>query len=421
MNLKKNVFALFLLILSGLMIGCGETSATNIETQEEAVQEQEELVVSAEEPIQVEDEFELPILDKDCEFHSISWKAPSAWQVSDFTYTPYDKKTDGIILVQQMEAGNVKTPQTVFKEYVDGFKKNERVRDIQEKNKIINGMDVLNLDYVLSVDDVDYTIHSYNVYSDDIFGSLVSFGIMMPGSSDGQLEEALDEIMDTVQIKPLDYKEINYYERDKEENIKSSYVLTGIVDNVNCSKTMFTCDVWYEDEDGTYNLSDAYDYDIDEAPGLYAAVSEIKNGDVVRLYYDPSTTSAIVGAHDLVGAEVVSSMELSDIYDIVLRDTPRLDYNAVSRNPDDYVRGMYVLKGKIFQIVDEGYTCEYLVKTSDGYVYVNYARREENRDSRFLENDNVVLYGKFTGLKTYDTLISNKTVPEMFTILMELN
>lgn len=46
-------------------------------------------------------------------------------------------------------------------------------------------------------------------------------------------------------------------------------------------------------------------------------------------------------------------------------------------------------------------------------MYLSWYENEELRGSRILEGDSVTVYGTFTILKTYDTLVSQNTVPEI--------
>lgn len=74
------------------------------------------------------------------------------------------------------------------------------------------------------------------------------------------------------------------------------------------------------------------------------------------------------------------------------------------------------------QIIDESdYSADYLLSTDQGYIYLTNPDDKEARGARLLENDNVTVYGDFTGLTTYSYLSDKQYIPEFFSAIIELN
>ena len=74
------------------------------------------------------------------------------------------------------------------------------------------------------------------------------------------------------------------------------------------------------------------------------------------------------------------------------------------------------------RIIDEtDYSADYLLSTNQGYIYLSNPDGKEARGSRLLENDNVTVYGDFTGLTTYSYLSDKQYIPEFFSAIIELN
>lgn len=146
-----------------------------------------------------------------------------------------------------------------------------------------------------------------------------------------------------------------------------------------------------------------------------------QNGDVIRyatsVYDDGSLGTANITAADIVGKE-----DLINVYNTYKSKCPNMNYEDIQRNPQNYEDTSLKLTGSIFQIIDESaYSASYLVSTDFGYVYASWYDDEEIRGTRFLEGDNIVLYGDFEMLKTYDTpLGTQNTVPQISVCIMEL-
>ena len=91
-----------------------------------------------------------------------------------------------------------------------------------------------------------------------------------------------------------------------------------------------------------------------------------------------------------------------------------MDYDAVSRNPDEYSGKNVRITGKIEQVSEAGNgNVVYLVSTnsiSGDIVYVTYKRG--SGEERLLVGDIVAMYGECGGVITYkSTLGTGVTVP----------
>lgn len=145
------------------------------------------------------------------------------------------------------------------------------------------------------------------------------------------------------------------------------------------------------------------------------------NGDVIKyttqIYEDGS-----FGITGVIGAKVIGQQNLDEVYTGYKENCTDINYEDIQRNPSNYSGTSCKISGTVFQIVNEASSrAEYLISTDSGYVYATWYDNPSARGSRFLENDNVLIYGTFSMLKTYDTLIDQKTVPEISVTIMELN
>ena len=150
----------------------------------------------------------------------------------------------------------------------------------------------------------------------------------------------------------------------------------------------------------------------------------LKNGDVLRI--SQSILRSAVLWPQFITAEKIDEMPLEEFHASYKAGCPELDYEAVSRIPvgSDAEKQECSFSGKIFQVIEEGGDARepvYLLRSGDNYVYVSYAREAENRDVRFLEGDSVTVYGDFTDMKTYDTLVGKNTVPQITAYLIDQN
>lgn len=100
-------------------------------------------------------------------------------------------------------------------------------------------------------------------------------------------------------------------------------------------------------------------------------------------------------------------------------------YDELARNPNSYVGHLVCFEGEVIQVQESNsilYYSTYRINVTkhtytylddewwDDTVYVNYD--SYNADSRILEDDVVMFYGEFQGLKTYTTIMGGSvTIP----------
>lgn len=175
--------------------------------------------------------------------------------------------------------------------------------------------------------------------------------------------------------------------------------------------------LWYSSGD-SYVIDDGSFHDI-ESGSPQSVFSGAQNGDVIRFttqVYDDGS----FGTTSVQSAEIVGKSDLESIYNSFKSSCPDIDYEDIQRSPDSYQDKFFKCSGTIFQIINESpYQAEYLLESPYGYVYLSWYENEELRGSRILEGDSVTVYGTFTILKTYDTLISQNTVPEISVIFID--
>lgn len=197
--------------------------------------------------------------------------------------------------------------------------------------------------------------------------------------------------------------------------------IDAVVDKMNItSNNSCSFSLWYpHNETYVYGDSDSF-YDIKEN-SPEACFLNYENGDLIRyetgIYGDGS-----FGPTSLLSTQLIEKINIDEVHSGYKSNCPELPYEDVLRNPDNYSGTICKISGTIFQIIDEGsYSAEYLISANSGYVYTAWHDDEKIRGNRFLEDDVVCLYGEFEGLKTYDTLTGEKTVPYITIHLMELN
>lgn len=101
-------------------------------------------------------------------------------------------------------------------------------------------------------------------------------------------------------------------------------------------------------------------------------------------------------------------------------------YEKIARNPDKY-KGDYVkIRGEVIQSMEDGNDYTLRVNITPGSYYwsdpilVSYTKQSSS-ESRILEDDIVVMYGKLAGTYTYETVMGNDvTVPLLFAEYIEV-
>lgn len=250
-----------------------------------------------------------------------------------------------------------------------------------------------------------------------------------PISSDSETSPAAS-IFDTNDSSAAKYDFTNYPTVTYTDILSGEYngqtvCLEGIVDNVSVREATVGLDFGGSSSFGSwlsYNGSYYYQWsnyisDVwDDSP--VSAALNLKNGDVIRgiitIFDDGSFSFSNAEA-----LEVIGTVNLDDIYSNYQNNCADLEYESLLRNPENYTTSTYKVSGTIIQVIDED---NYLLSTDGGNVYVYYVKNQENREYRFLENDNVTVCGCFNGLKTYDIVIGGqKTVPELSAYIISLN
>lgn len=217
----------------------------------------------------------------------------------------------------------------------------------------------------------------------------------------------------------IDYPVVTYEDiLTGEYNGKYVYI-DAIIDNIDVSSYSTKFSLWYPYGD-TYYYDTGNFSDIEE-DSPESVFKNAKNGDVIhfstQIYNDGS-----FGTNNVYTAEITGSEDILSVRQKSMDNSPSLDYEGVERNPDSFKRTQCSFSGTIFQIVKEdNYSAEYIVETDSGYVYVNWYASESIRGSRLLEWDYVTVFGTIDGLKTYDTLTGENTVPYIQAAIVALN
>ncbi len=221
------------------------------------------------------------------------------------------------------------------------------------------------------------------------------------------------------------YSTVTYTDILSGEYNGQTVCLEGIVDNISIREPTVGLDLGGSSSFGTWiPYGESYYYqwsnyisDVwDDSP--VSTALNLKNGDIVRgiitIFDDGSFSFSNAKALEIIG-----TANLNDIYSNYQNNCTDLEYENLLRNPENYKNSIYKVSGTIIQIIDED---NYLLSTDSGNVYIYYAKNEENREYRLLENDNVTVCGRFDDLKTYDVAIGGqKTVPELSAYIIVLN
>lgn len=100
-----------------------------------------------------------------------------------------------------------------------------------------------------------------------------------------------------------------------------------------------------------------------------------------------------------------------------------ITYDEIARTPDNYKGKKVKFSGRIIQIVEGSYKNCARMSTDGKYddvIYITYYN--DVTDIRLLEDDMVTIYGTFTGLYTYTSVLNSSiTLPEISVDRIELN
>lgn len=144
-------------------------------------------------------------------------------------------------------------------------------------------------------------------------------------------------------------------------------------------------------------------------------IDQVKAGDIIECFVTVSEKGyKNVATHNFRVIDNIHSQAFITYIDESLSNCEQLSYDAISREPDKYLRADYQITGTVFQLIEEEpYYSEFLLKTEDGLVYAVWGVDQEDRGPRILKGDVITLYGKFMGLEDYPTLVGNNIVPRI--------
>lgn len=139
--------------------------------------------------------------------------------------------------------------------------------------------------------------------------------------------------------------------------------------------------------------------------------------------YGGKTATAIELFQAEVGLTVTGTADPATQEALFADDAPKakvyleLDFNAISRDPDNYIDVNYQFDGKVLQVMEEEYEGQTIVALRiatkgkyDNVVYVMYIRKAG--ESRILEDDRVSVRGTCKGLYSYTSVRGNEiTLP----------
>lgn len=197
--------------------------------------------------------------------------------------------------------------------------------------------------------------------------------------------------------------------------------IDAIIDKINKpSKSIFHFALWFPtDKTYVYEGSCQLPYKVEE--DVESVFINANNGDIIK-YITQIYDDGSFGTAQIFAAKVIGKQNIDDVHSKYKLNCAYINYEDILRNPESYKGVACKFTGTIFQIINENASrAEYLISTESGNVYVNWYDNTAIRGSRFLENDNVTVYGNLSMLKTYNTVVNQKTVPEISVTIMELN
>ena len=251
-------------------------------------------------------------------------------------------------------------------------------------------------------------------------------------SDDEETEEETEEEEETEAEIDLDeYEYFTYDELDTGEYVQQNFCIDVIVDRI-----YIEYDESDDDYDGSYVLwyatGDTYTCDIQfyghsvTSEELQYIFMSAQDGDVIR-YYSTTYNDGSFGTSNMVAAEIIDSVDIETVYENVRSNYPSIStmYEDIQRNPDNYRSDNSVhcyVSGTIYLVIDEDSTsAEYLLSTSDGYVYVNWYESSDTRGSNLLVGDNITVYGETSGTDDYATAWGDNASPSITAYFVDLN
>lgn len=291
-----------------------------------------------------------------------------------------------------------------------------------EDSSILNGLMDETMDYTLPKESELVTVYGiYSGYSDTYDAPLLYFGIdeylyNLMNSDVPSGEASLSKSFEDCPLVTIDDILSGKYNGQK-------VCIDCIIDRLdNSLGTSCSFSLWYPS-------GDTYVYEGSSTNSFYDVVDgspesvflNAKNGDCIR-YVTTVYEDGSFGTTALEAAEIIGEEDLNQIYESYKSGCVEINYEDVQRNPQNYEDDSLKISGSIFQIIDESaYSASYLISTDSGYIYASWYENDDIRGSRFLEGDNVTVYGQFDALTTYNTLAgSENTVPQISVCIIEL-
>lgn len=110
-----------------------------------------------------------------------------------------------------------------------------------------------------------------------------------------------------------------------------------------------------------------------------------------------------------------SAQEMSNVDKTFINSCETVSYQDVARNPSQYKGRNIRISGSVIQVM-EGWFKTITMRVDEGsnnIWYVTYTREDDN-ESRILENDYITIYGECDGVETYTTIFGGSvTIPSI--------
>lgn len=232
---------------------------------------------------------------------------------------------------------------------------------------------------------------------------------------------SLYEIYSSVTTKNFakSYPVVSYSDIQSGKYNGQRVIIEATVDNVKINSNSSNFSLWFSNGESFIYVPSNTSYNISPASSDSCFLT-LKNGDILR-YATEVHQDGSFGTNSVFFSEIIGNRSIEEIQTVFKSSCPLMNYNELNRNPDSHKNEVLQVSGKVFQVISESdYSAEYLLSNENGYTYVNWYSDKEMRGSRILEGDSVTIYGSFEGLKAYNTLSGEKTVPSISTYFIDL-
>lgn len=194
--------------------------------------------------------------------------------------------------------------------------------------------------------------------------------------------------------------------------------IEGILGNINVDSVSVSLDTWFNNN-GKLNYNEFLLVTNNDTDLCNYITNNIEPGNscifTVNVYEDATVGTSfgsLVGIQKLDNA-LVTAEEIKQLY---ISGCTKITAAELARNPEQYAYKTDVaLSGTVFQIVDENdNSVQFFLDTDgdNGLVNVYYDRPEGA--SRILEDDNITIYGTFTHMYDYTSVLgSGKSIPSI--------